>query len=200
MKTTASYVEFQNYFDYMARISIRGRIYKRLVSSPILFLCARAFGSRLLEVGSGIGAGVLGAFPSRVSGVEINPLAVEYARRHGMRVSRIDPGGSFPHENASFDACILDNVLEHLENPRPVLDECWRATTPAGGMVIAVPGKRGFAADPDHRVFYTEEALRRLDRRWTLLHLFSLPLLVPSRVVSNSLRQYCLVAIYRKNR
>lgn len=189
---------FQEYFQYLNGISLRGRLYKRLMSSPILFLCGRAFGPRLVEVGSGTGAGVLGAFPSSVLGFEINPLAAEYSKRVGLRASLIEKGGPFPAADGSFDACLLDNVLEHIEDPRKVLDECWRITRWGGGLVIAVPGICGFATDPDHKVFYGEDALRRLDSRWTLRQLFSLPLLMRSRTLSESVRQYCLVGVYRK--
>jgi SAM-dependent methyltransferase len=189
---------FQQYFQYLNRITFRGRLYKRLISSPILFLCARAFGPRLAEVGSGTGAGVLGAFPSWVVGFEINPFAVDYSKRVGLRVSLIEEGGLFPAADGSFDACVLDNVLEHIADPQKVLDECWRITGPRGGLVIAVPGSRGFAGDPDHKVFYGEEELRALDRRWTLGKLFSIPALFRNRGLSRSVRQYCLVGVYTK--
>jgi SAM-dependent methyltransferase len=191
---------FQEYYQYLNRISFRGRLYKRLISSPILFLCARAFGPRLVEVGSGTGSGVLGAFPSSVVGFEINPFAVEYSRRVGLRASLIEEDGRFPAVDGSFDACVLDNVLEHIADPQHLLDECWRITSPSGGLVIAVPGIRGFRTDPDHKVFYGESELRRLDRRWTLHKLFSLPMLSRSETLSHAVRQYCLVGTYRKTK
>jgi SAM-dependent methyltransferase len=191
---------FEQYFDYLTRISWRGRVYKRLVSCPILFLCARAFGPRLVEVGSGTGAGVLGAFPTRVLGFEINPLAVEYSKTKGLRASLIERDGPFPAEDASFDACVLDNVLEHITDPQSILEECWRITGPAGGLVIAVPGSAGFASDPDHKVFYAEDALQHLHRKWELRKLFSIPTLSQSETLSRSMRQYCLVAVYCKRK
>lgn len=189
---------FEDYFQHLRSISFKGRLYKRLISSPTLFLCARAFGPRLVEVGSGTGAGVLGAFPSCVVGLEINPFAVEYSRGMGLRASLIKAGGPFPVGNSSFDACILDNVLEHIEDPQSVLNECWRITSPNGGLVVAVPGTRGFAADPDHKVFYGEGELRGLHRGWTLRKIFSIPTLFRSKRLSQSVRQYCLVGVYRK--
>lgn len=188
---------FQEYFHRLRRISFKGRLYKRFISSPILFLCARAFGPRLIEVGSGTGAGVLGAFPSCVVGVEINPFAVAYSKSIGLRASLIEDG-VFPAGDGVFDACVLDNVLEHIEDPRTVLDECWRITSPSGGLVIAVPGSRGFEGDPDHKVFYGEDDLRLLDSRWTLGTLFSIPTLFRHRRLSTCVRQYCLVGVYGK--
>src|ERR1700683_1593542 len=191
---------FEEYFDHLRSISFKGRLYKRFISSPILFVCARTFGPRVIEVGSGTGGGVLGAFPSRVVGLDINPLAVEYSKKLGLRASLIDESGSFPVGNGRFDACVLDNVLEHIADPRGVLDECWRITGPGGGLVIAVPGSRGFARDPDHKVFYGEYELRRLDNRWALRTLFSIPTLIRRRRLSSSVRQYCLVASYARAR
>jgi SAM-dependent methyltransferase len=190
--------QYEEYFRYLTSISMRGRLYKRYISSPILFLCARAFGRQIVEIGSGAGAGVLGAFPSFVVGLEINPYAVDYSKSIGLRTSLIGEDGIFPIENGTFNACILDNVLEHIQSPKQVMDECWRVTRSRGGLIIAVPGFRGFARDADHKVFYEEEELRHLDARWRLERLFSIPTIVRNAIVSRALRQYCLVAVYRK--
>jgi len=64
--------------------------------------------------------------------------------------------------------------------------------------VIAVPGVRGFESDPDHKKFYDAEALRLLDERWSLQSLFSMPFYFSSEKLSRSVRQYCLVAMFRK--
>lgn len=191
--------KFESYFNYLKTISFKGRVYKRLFSSPILFLYARSFGSRIIEVGSGTGSGVLGAFPSRVIGIDINPFAVEYTKSIGLRASVIDHDGSFPFADGAFDACILDNVVEHIENPAKVLDECYRVTGSGGGLVIAVPGARGFEWDSDHKVFYGENELKRLDDRWSLIRIFSIPLFLRSESISKAMKQYCLVAVFKKN-
>jgi SAM-dependent methyltransferase len=164
----------------------------------VLFLCARLFGRKIVEIGSGTGSGVLGAFPSSVVGLEINPLAVEYSNSIGLHASLIKEDGVFPMLDGSVDACILDNVLEHIESPRHTVDECWRVTQPRGGLIIAVPGARGFARDADHKIFYEEDELKHLDPRWRLQRLFALPTFFRSVGLSRALRQYCLVAVYRK--
>ena len=196
MDTTT--VEFEAYFNYLKSISRIGRIYKRYFSSPFLFLCARRFGPRIMEVGSGVGSGVLGAFPSSVVGLEINPFAVEFSRNIGLRASLVNDDGSFPAEDEAFDACILDNVIEHIERPERVLDECSRITGRDGGLVVCVPGIRGFQWDSDHKLFYDRDRLRRLHNRWVLTGSFSLPFLVRSEALSKRVKQYCVVAIYRK--
>lgn len=190
--------EFETYYRYLRGISPRGRIYKRYFSSPFLFVCARRYGPRIIEVGSGVGSGVLGAFPASVVGLDINPFAVEFSKNAGLRASLINDDGSFPFEDGAFDSCILDNVLEHIEEPKRVLDECSRVTGRNGGLVISVPGIRGFAWDADHKIFYDEAGLKQLDHRWSLTRLFSLPAFIRSTALSKSMKQYCVVAVYRK--
>jgi SAM-dependent methyltransferase len=190
--------EYEAYFNYLKRISPRGRIYKRFFASPILFLCARHFGSRVIEVGSGTGSGVLGAFSRSVIGLDINPFAVEFCSSKGLRAFVIEEDGRFPLPNDSSDVCIFDNVLEHIEHPRRVLDECYRVTGDRGGLVVVVPGVRGYDSDSDHKLFYNEDGLRKLDDRWRLMWSFSIPFFFKSPALSQSIKQYCLVAVYKK--
>ena len=189
---------FEDYFAHLQKISFLGRVYKRFFSSPVLYFCARRFGKRVVEIGSGTGSGVLGAFPKHVQGLEINPIAVEYCKSIGLNVQLAKVDEVFPVADGAFDSCILDNVLEHIEDPRKTLDECYRITRPGGGLVIAVPGLRGFESDPDHKQFYDAAALRLLDQRWQLQRLFSIPLLFNSEKLSRAVKQYCLVAMYKK--
>lgn len=199
MKSHKESDDFDDYFAHLKNISFAGRVYKKFISSPILFFQARRFGQRIIEVGSGTGSGVLGAFPNRVSGLEINPAAVAYCQAQGMRVQLVKHDGAFPVSDASFDVCVLDNVLEHIADPIITLDECHRITVKNGGLVIAVPGIRGYASDDDHQKFYGEDDLRHLDdRRWGLVSLFSMPFLIKSEYLSRAVRQYCLVAIFKK--
>ena len=190
--------EFEDYFSRLQKISFAGRVYKRFFLSPVLYLCARRFGNRIVEVGSGTGSGLLGAFPRRVQGLEINPDSVEYCMAAGLSVQLIGDDGAFPVADGAFDACVLDNVLEHIDDPRRTLDECYRITRNDGGLIIAVPGIRGYESDGDHRKFYDEKALRSLDDRWSLQSLFSTPFLFIVEKLSRSVKQYCLVATYKK--
>jgi SAM-dependent methyltransferase len=189
---------YEDYFAHLQKISFWGRSYKRFFSSPILFCCARRFGRSIVEVGSGTGSGVLGAFPKHVRGLEINPIAVDYCKNLGLDVLLINDSGEFPVEDDAFSACILDNVLEHIDDPRRTLDECYRITQKGGGLIIAVPGLRGFASDADHKKFYDAGKLKLLDARWSCLGMFSTPFIVTNERLSKSVKQYCLVATYRK--
>jgi len=190
--------KYEDYFAHLSNISLPGRVYKKFLSSPVLFYCARRFGNRVIEIGSGTGSGILGSFPKKVQGLEINPVAVDYCKAAGLHVQLVKDDGIFPVADGAYDACVLDNVLEHIEDPRQTLDECYRITVKEGGLVIAVPGIRGYAADDDHEKFYDAEALRQLDNRWLLQSLFSTPFYFTNEKLSKSVRQYCLVATFKK--
>lgn len=190
--------KFDDYFLHLQEISLLGYLYKRFYSSLILFIISRRFGRRIVEVGSGTSSGILGAFPKHVQGLEINPSAVEFCKAKGLNAQLINADGIFPVADSTFDSCVLDNVLEHIAEPQQTLDECYRITKQVGGLIIVVPGARGFESDSDHKKFYDADGLRNLDSRWQLLSLFSMPFIFKSEKLSNSVKQYCLVATYRK--
>jgi len=190
--------KFEDYFSHLKQISFLGHVYKRYILSPVLLRCAHRFGSRVMEVGSGVGSGVLGANPDSVDGLDINPEAVEYCKTLDLNARLINDDGGFPIADAQYDSCVLDNVIEHIVEPRLTLDECYRITKKNGGLVIAVPGMRGFQSDSDHKKFYGEGDLRMLDERWQLESLFSTPFLYKNEKLSLLFKQYCLVATYKK--
>jgi SAM-dependent methyltransferase len=186
------------YFRHLKSITLLGKLYKRYITSPYLYACARRFGPKILEVGCGIGAGVLGAYPREVTGVDINPQAVSHCLSKGYNARLIHTGQTWDIPSSSFDACILDNVLEHVAEPSLLLRECARVTGAHAGLVIAVPGVKGFSSDADHKVYYDEKALRQLHNNWTCVKLTGLPSWAGRQVLSDRLRQFCFLAIYRK--
>lgn len=189
----------QHYFKHLKSISFLGRLYKRIFTSPLIYAVSRKFGKKMVEVGSGTGSGVLGAFSSSVIGLDINPYSVNYCVENGMRAKLIESDGKFPLGSSEYDVCILDNVLEHIENPKKCLDECHRITKPNGGLVIVVPGVKGYKSDHDHKNFYDEERLIQLDDRYVVEKIFALPCIFKVQQFSESIKQYCLVAVYKKD-
>jgi SAM-dependent methyltransferase len=189
---------YKRYFSHLQRVSIFGRLYKRFYSSLVLYIVARRFGRGILEVGAGIGSGVLGSFPKHVHGLDINPYAVEYCRKAGLSVEQIKKDGSFPIEPEGVDCCILDNVLEHIEEPGQTLDECYRVTQRNGGLIIVVPGLRGYDSDTDHKKYYDKESLYHIGHQWKFIKLFSIPTFFTSEILSRYVKTYCLVAVYKK--
>lgn len=190
---------YKDYYAHLTRISLIGKSYKRFIVSPLLYLCTKKFGNQIAEIGSGVGSGLIGAFPKKVMGLEINPKAVDYCQSIGLNVKLIQEDRPYPVNDHSVDVSVMDNVLEHLEKPSFTLSECSRITRNKGGLVVAVPGVKGYACDDDHKVFYDEDGLKNIHPDWTLCFTFSTPFLIKSTWLSKIMRQYCLVAVYKKN-
>jgi SAM-dependent methyltransferase len=147
--------EYQDaYFQRMrSRLTI-ALLYRTLWLYPRL---SRHLRGRVLDVGSGIGDMV--RFRRNTVGADINPKAVEFCRSRGLDVQLMEPDRlTFPDQ--SFDGAILDNVLEHIEEPAPLLREIRRVLRPQATFIVGVPGRLGYASDPDHKRFYDETALK----------------------------------------
>ncbi len=139
-------------------------------------------GARLLDAacGGGLVAHPLAAAGHRVLGVDLAPGAVEAAAR------RTPPGAdarfvvgdaaALPADDASVDAVLLLDMLEHVESTPAVLAEAARVLRPGGVMVfntfsrtplawlVAIHGFKFVVRDaPDHihvyRLFQSPETL-----------------------------------------
>jgi len=99
---------------------------------------------KLLEIGSGLGA-FLSAAAKRgwqATGIEPNAEAVKYLKEIGLDVTE----GMFNSDNypdRSFDCVVLDGVLDHLVDPRTVIEQCHRILKPNGTVFATVCHGRG---------------------------------------------------------
>jgi 2-polyprenyl-3-methyl-5-hydroxy-6-metoxy-1,4-benzoquinol methylase len=147
-------------------VELYGPVHRRNAFTIARYACVRAAlaqhglgrGQAVLDIGCGDGAlaGLLAAtLGVAVSGVDTVPRALELARaefaKRGLKgtFDRID-GYAYPHADASFDAAVCSDVIEHVGDPRALLREAWRVTKPGGVVVMTTP------------VRYTEAPLDRL--------------------------------------
>jgi 2-polyprenyl-3-methyl-5-hydroxy-6-metoxy-1,4-benzoquinol methylase len=127
-------------------------------ASEVLYLSAPVSGDRLLDVGCGDGA-QLGALLHKgwvAAGLEVDPRAVEAARRRGLPVG-LGPLAPETTPDEGYEVVTLNNVLEHVPQPLAMLEECYRAMGRNGTLVVVTPNSSGWG----HRVF--KQHWRELD-------------------------------------
>jgi ubiquinone/menaquinone biosynthesis C-methylase UbiE len=136
------------------------------------------------------------AFLPDCIGTDINEISIAYCRDKGLNAYTMTPD-NLPFSDSSFDAVLMDNVLEHIPDPTLLLAEIHRVIRPKGRLLIGVPGQRGWNSDPDHKVFYDEASLieRLRQSHFTPKEIFFTPLF-RSPVLAKILRQYCIYGLF----
>jgi 2-polyprenyl-3-methyl-5-hydroxy-6-metoxy-1,4-benzoquinol methylase len=131
-------------------------------------------GSQVLDVGCGSGRMMrrLAELGWQVHGLDFDPKAVEAARNLGLEV-RLGTLEEQNYEEGSFDAIIMNHVIEHVPDPLELLKSCKRVLKPGGKLVLATPNAwswghqrygrswRGLEP-PRHLHIFTPQAIRKL--------------------------------------
>lgn len=125
------------------------RLYRESPKDSVLrvleyeLLAQKPLSGRVLDVGGGRKARYIGHFPSGVhlESVNIDPNIDP--------TWLIEPGALFPVDDASFDHVICLNTLEHVYDPRPMLEDVLRVLKPGGTAYITVPFIFRIHAHPD---------------------------------------------------
>jgi SAM-dependent methyltransferase len=119
-------------------------------------------GTRLLEIGCGAGAvlAVLGQeFPGiRLTGVDIEPKQLEFARAHlarsGVEADLVQAdAAALPFPGESFDHVWMMWFLEHVADPPAILREGRRVLVPAGSITAIEVDYSTCRADPSTPAF-----------------------------------------------
>ena len=106
-------------------------------------------GKRVLDVGCGPGYGLCRIAPhcAEAVGVDIDPDAIAYARKHfalentDYRTVKPAEIESLPFSDRSFDTVISFQVIEHVFDMNAYLSEVRRVLRPGGAFVCATPDR-----------------------------------------------------------
>jgi SAM-dependent methyltransferase len=129
---------------------------------------------RLLDVGFGGGFTLLAAVKHGwdAEGVEVSASAIKNAESLGLRVHHGDlASAAYPDDE--FDVVILAEVLEHVTDPRPLLDDVYRVLRPGGLLWGTTPHGSGLSArllglhwsvlrPPEHLQLFSLRGMRHL--------------------------------------
>ena len=79
----------------------------------------------------------------------------------GDSVTLVGDAHRLPFQDNSIDSLIYQAVLEHVQDPRRVINEAARVLKPGGYLYLEVPFLQGFHADPHDFQRYTLEGVAR---------------------------------------
>lgn len=128
---------------------------------------------RVLDVGcgSGYGAHLLGKAGLNVLAIDIEPAAVEFAKRIPERPNvrfLLADVGAVKASGETFDAAVLSEVLEHVSRPQELVEGTLGQLTPEGLLCVSLPGWRyhGVDLNSDHQTNWTLEKAHRFLTRY----------------------------------
>lgn len=107
-------------------------------------------GGRLLDVGCGSGAALerMTELGWKCEGIDFDEMAVEAGRARGLNV-RVGCLEEQDYPASTFDAVVMNHVLEHVPDPRALIGECRRILKPGGQFACITPNGRSWC----HSIF-----------------------------------------------
>ncbi len=138
---------------------------------------------RLLDIGCHTGhfiAGIDSASEWDVVGTDISEDVVNYVKEQHQLEAYSGELHSLKLDAASFDAIRVQDVLEHVCDPKAFLQECHRLLKPAGDIFLSVPNgetdrlpirryyqkfQRAALTPPGHLFYFSKQAINDLTQQ-----------------------------------
>ena len=115
--------------------------------------------------GEGYGSALLARSAREVTGVDLAAAAIEHARAHYAGLGNLDfrtaDCTALPFPDASFDAIVSFETIEHIAAQDAFLDEVRRVLRPEGLFILSCPNKAEYT---DKRNFVNAYHVRELYR------------------------------------
>ena len=124
-------------------------------------------GDEVLDVacGAGYGSALLAQRARHVVGADISAATIEHARKRYAPVTNLEfrqaDCAALPFADASFDAVVSFETIEHIEAQAQFLDEVRRVLRPEGVVILSSPNKLEYS---DRRNFANPYHVRELYR------------------------------------
>lgn len=148
------YLMYSGFFD-----SLRKRYFRKILAA-----CNLERGGRVLDYGCGPGDLLIIAKEMGIcaTGLDAFPRSVDIARSRGLEVSLANEKSLAYPEN-SFDAIVLQSVIEHMQNPFDALNALKPLLRQGGVLVLSAPTPGPhFWDDPTHVRPFTPASMHTL--------------------------------------
>lgn len=159
------------------------------------YILARALlnGATVVDLasGEGYGAAWISEVAESVTGIDIDEASVLHARAQYNRRDNLNfvLGNiqSLPFASSCVDAVTCFEAIEHVENPRAMVEEVARILRPGGLMLVSTPNKAVYSDQRDYNNEYHVHEFYLPDLEILLSDYFAEWQLVGQRVVAGSL-------------
>lgn len=155
---------------------------------------------KILDVGCGTGQTLIflkSLFPkSELFGIDPTPLAIKFAKKHGLKHVRKGRAEKLPYKDAAFDLVLMLDVIEHIKDDYQAVKEAKRVLRRGGKLIVTTPALSFIWSNHDknqgHYRRYTRHRLRDLAVANRLkinfvsyFNFFLSPIIIPIRLLGN---------------
>lgn len=96
---------------------------------------------KVLDLGCGLGRYFPCFNDCDITGIELSLKAIAKTKENypNAHISQYDLNKNIPFENETYDYIFAGELLEHVENPQFIVDECYRVLKPKGIIFVCTP-------------------------------------------------------------
>lgn len=120
---------------------------------------------KILDIGCSTGNFVI-QDKENIIGLDIDQEQINVGISRGLVVLQFDVNHKLPFKEDNFDSINCRHIIEHLDNPKQLMEEMYRVLCYGGKIILMTPDIKkvnfNFWNDYTHQKPFTKESLRRL--------------------------------------